>query len=89
MGPVSTALTACIFSLLCPFGSPTPVEKGPIDQVPQEPEIEPRAVVTKTKYEVYSAVQSNPPFYDTACKVGGCTFSYEVSRPISSISCFY
>ena len=72
-------LTACILALLCPFISPTPLDKGPAGQAPQ---VEPRDVVTVTRHVVNSIVQSNPPFYNTACKAGGCTFSYEVRSPI-------
>ena len=79
MGKISLGLTAYILALLCPFISPTPLDQGPAGQAPQ---VEPRDVVTVTRHVVNSIVQSNPPFYNTACKAGGCTFSYEVRNPI-------
>ena len=80
MGDIFFTSTAYIvLALLCPFFSPTPLEKDPAGLLPQTPQVEPRDVVTVTKDTVNSVVQSNPPFYDTACKAGGCTFSYEVS----------
>ena len=83
MGNISLCFTACILALLCPFISPTPLEKGSAGQAAQ---VEARDVVTVTKDVVNSAVQSNPPFYDTQCKVGGCTFDYEASNLTLSIS---
>ena len=80
MGKISLGFTACIIALLCPFISPTPLDKGSAGQLFQAPQVEPRDVVTVTKHVVNSAVQSNAPYYDTACQVGGCTFSYEASR---------
>ena len=71
--------TACILALLRPFTTATPFEKGQDGDLTQAPHVEPRDVVTVTKHVVNSAVQSNPPYYDTACKVGGCTFDYEAS----------
>ena len=79
MGKSSLSFTACILALLCPFVSPTPLDKGPAGQAPQ---VEPRDVVTVTRHVVNSIVQSNPPFYNRACKAGGCTFAYEVRSPI-------
>ena len=79
MGRTPLRFTACILALLCPFTTATPLEKGPAGDPTQSPHIEPRDVVTVTKHVVNSAVQSNPPYYDTACKVGGCTFDYEAS----------
>lgn len=102
MGRISLGLTAFIFALLCPFTSPTPLEKAPARHLSQAPQVAPRDVVTVTRYVsgvVESIVQSNPPYYDTACKVGGCTFSYEASNTIyhtvpssnnlKSVSLFY
>ena len=79
MGRIPLGFTACILALLCPFTAATPLEKGPAGDRTQAPRVEPRDVVTVTKHVVNSAVQSNPPYYDTACKVGGCTFDYEAS----------
>ena len=79
MGRIPLRFTACILALLCPFTTATPLEKGPAGDLTQAPHVEPRDVVTVTKHVVNSAVQSNPPYYDTACKVGGCTFDYEAS----------
>lgn len=80
MGRISLSFTACIFALLFPFTSPTPLEKAPAGPLPQAPQVAPRDIVTVTRHVVESIVQSNPPYYDTACKVGGCTFSYEASN---------
>ena len=80
MGRIPLRFTACIFALLFPFTTATPLEKkGPAGDTTQAAHVEPRDVVTVTKHVVNSAVQSNPPFYNTACKVGGCTFDYEAS----------
>ena len=85
MGKIPFRFTACILTLLCPFTTATPLEKGPAGDLTQSPHVEPRDVVTVTKHVVNSAVQSIPPYYDTACKVGGCTFDYEASS-IQSIN---
>lgn len=83
MGNNSPRSTVCILlALLCSFISPTPLEKRPPEYVTQAPQFEPRDVWV-TKYEVATAVNVNPPFYDTQCQVGGCTFNYE------SVSLFY
>ena len=79
MGIIPLRFTVCILALLCPFTTATPLEKGPAEDLTQAPHVEARDVVTVTKHVVNSAVQSNPPYYDTACKVGGCTFDYEAS----------
>ena len=79
MGRILLCFTAYILALLCPFTTATPLEQGPAGDLTQAPRAEPRDVVTVTKHVVNSAVQSNPPYYDTACKVGGCTFDYEAS----------
>ena len=83
MGKITFGFTACMFALLSPLISATPVENRQVGQLSQGPQIEPRAV-TVTRHVVNSAVQVNPPYYDTACKVGGCTFAYEASIAISS-----
>ena len=82
MGSISLGFTVCILSLLCSFVSPTPLENGPTGHLPQAPQNEPRDDVVFTKYEIQTAVHVNPPYYNTQCKVGGCTFSYEVSGMI-------
>lgn len=70
----------CILALLCTIISSTPLERGPAGPLPQAHPVEPRQDVTVTKYEYQSAVDINPPYYDTACQVGGCTFNYEASN---------
>ena len=85
MGQISLGYTACILAFLWQFTSATPLEKGPTGPLSPAPQVEPRDVVTVTRHVVNSAVQSNPPFYDTACKVGGCTFDYEASSSILSV----
>ena len=79
MGRITLRFTVCVLALLCPFTTATPLEKGPAGDLTQAPHVEPRGDVTVTKDVVNSAVQVNPPYYDTACKVGGCTFDYEAS----------
>ena len=80
---ISPRFTVCIFlASLCTFISSTPLEKRPVEHVTQAPQIEQRDVWV-TKYEVATAVDVNPPFYDTQCQVGGCTFNYEVSQVIT------
>ena len=82
MGDISSSFTVCILALLCTIVSPTPLEKDP-----EAPQVEPRAFVTVTAdVPVVAAVsQVNPPWYDTACQVGGCTFSYEASLGMFSL----
>ena len=82
MGTISSGFTVCILALLCTSVSPTPFEKEP-----EAPQVEPRAFVTVTAdVPVVKAVsQVNAPYYDTACKVGGCTFSYEASLSMISL----
>lgn len=83
MGHVSLGFTACILALLCTPISPTPLDKAPAG--PQTPQVDPRDIVTVWVDEVVSAVPQNPPYYDTACQVGGCTFNYEASGTVLSL----
>ena len=82
MGNISLGLTVCILALLCTSVNATPLEKDP-----EAPQVEPRAFVTVTAdVPVVTAVkQVNAPWYNTACKVGGCTFSYEASLGMISL----
>lgn len=77
MGNISLGFIVCILASLCLPIRSTPVDTGPAGPISPTPQVEPRDVVTVWKHQVNSAVQKNPPWYNTACKVGGCTFSYE------------
>ena len=95
MDHISLGLIAFFLALLCPFVSPTPLDKAPAEHASLEPRLDPRGVVTLTsnppvvtltkweKGNIASAAQLGAPFYDTQCKVGGCTFSYEASGSTS------
>lgn len=83
MGNISLGLTGCILALLCTIITPTPLEKGPAGHISQAPRFGPRDIVTVERFAgLTSVVQSNAPYYDTACQVGGCTFSYEASGTV-------
>ena len=87
MWNISLGFIVCILPLLCTFINPTPLEKGSAGHRSPAPHLEPRDIVTVTQYEgLKSAVQINPPYYNTECKIGGCTFSYEASGAVVSIS---
>lgn len=83
MGNISLGLIGCILALLCTVISPTPLEKRRAGHISQAPRFEPRDIVTVERFAgLTSVVQSNAPYYDTACQVGGCTFSYEASGTV-------